>query len=64
MKTQVRQQLNQLLPKQEYAYKAAKKLKERLGDVTFQCDRENQTATSRKRAVECCTEEVLLGGTG
>ena len=69
---EIRQQLSQSLPKQEYAYKAAKELKEKLGDVNVQCENvaekikqlqaeREQRSTALKSYEEL--DQILLGGT-
>ena len=70
---EIRQQLSQSLPKQEYAYKAAKELKEKLGDVMVQCEnvaekikqlqaeREQRSAALKSHEEEL--DQILLGGT-
>ena len=67
---EIRQQLSQSLPKQEYAYKAAKELKKKLGDVTVQCaekikqlqaEREQRSAALKSHEEEL--DQILLGGT-
>ena len=70
---EIRQQLSQSLPKQEYAYKAAKELKERLGDVTFQCENvaekikqlqaEREQLSAALKSHEEELDQILLGGT-
>ena len=69
---EIRQQLSQSLPKQNYAYKAAKELKEKL-DVTVQCEnvaekikqlqaeREQRSAVLKSHEEEL--DQILLGGT-
>ena len=70
---EIRQQLSQSLPKQEYAYKAAKELKEKLGDVMVQCEKvaekikqlqaEREQLSAALKSHEEELDQILLGGT-
>ena len=70
---EIRQQLSQSLPKQEYAYKAAKELKEKLGDVTVLCENvaekikqlqaEREQRSTALKSHEEELDQILLGGT-
>lgn len=68
---EIRQQLSLTLPKQEYAYKAAKELKERLADVTFQCENvaktiqqlqaEREELSAALKSHEKKVDQILIG---